>query len=557
MVQAVEVNSWRFGPMLKDVGQKQAVGVGGMVATAFPAATEAAVEILQAGGNAIDAAVAAAWALAVCEPSCSGLGGQTTILIRLASGKMVVVDGHSYAPAAVSRKRVSKQQQQKGYRACNIPSTPATLGFAQKRYGVLDHARVMEPAIHLAEDGYVVTRLQRHQLNWCLTDLLASPAAAAIFLKNGRPFEVGDVFRQKDLAATLRCLSDRGTTDFYQGRVARAIVEDMKKHGGLITEQDLAGCTVPVESEVVSINYRGYQVLTVPPPAGGLQVLLALKILEHFEPSELSANPDRWYEVLAEVTRAVFRERQRSPVHPRNSAQRLYNWLLNNERASGIANSIKGCCREDVSESSEEEPGETTHLCTADAQGNAVTLTQSIQSLFGAKVANAKLAFLYNNYLCTCPRRRHPYQLGSQCIPLSNIAPTLVLRSGLSGAEKSGSCRRRHKATPFLALGAAGSRRIMSAILHVISGVIDREMSLAEAVACPRVHALLSRNVLVERSAINDSLRLRLEKRFRKVETKAPDSYSMGAVQAIQFREDGTLIGAADPRRDGTAVALR
>lgn len=555
MVQSAEVNSRQFGPVLKAVGQKQAVATAGMVATAFPAATQAAVQTLQAGGNAIDAAVAAAWALAVCEPACSGLGGQTTILIRFATGRMVVVDGHSYAPQAVSRRKVSKDQQQKGYRACTIPSTVATIGFAQKRYGLLDQAKVMEPAIRLAEHGYVVTRLHRHQLNWCFTDLLASPAAAEMFLKNGRPRKVGDVLRQKKLAATLRCLADRGTRDFYQGPVASAIVEDMKKHDGLITEQDLAGFTLPVERQALSINYRGYRVVSTPRPAGGLEVLLGLKTLEHFEPSELSATANKWHEILAEVTHAVFRERERLPVHPRESSPWLYNWLLNDKRAAGIASNIKSYCFEPADHNCREKPGETTHLCTADAQGNVVTLTQSIQSLFGAKVANEKLGFLYNNYLSTCPRRRHPYQLGSHCIPLSNIAPTLVLRSDLSGAKNSErNCP--HRPTPFLALGAAGSRRITSAILQVISGVIDRGMSVAEAVACPRVHALLSRNVLVERPAINDSLRQRLQKRFRKVETKAPNSYSMGAVQAIQFRTDGTLIGAADPRRNGTAAGF-
>jgi len=448
------------------------------------------------------------------------------------------------------RSRSVRFSSKKGIGPVTSLLRPATLGFAQKRYGRLGHARVMEPAIRLAEHGYVVTRLQRRQLNWCLSDLLASRPTAAMFLKNGRPFEVGDVFRQKELAATLRCLSNRGTVDFYQGQLARAIVEDMRKHGGLITEQDLADCTLPVERDVVSVNYRRYQVVSVPPPAGGLEVLLGLKILEHLEPSGLSGKPDQWHELLAEVTYAVFRERQRFPVHPRELTPWLFNWLLNDERAAGIASTIEGCYCELVSHRSKEEPGETTHLCTADAQGNVVTLTQSIQSLFGAKVANAKLGFFYNNYLYTCPRHRHPYQLGSKCTPLSNIAPTLVLRRGLSGAEKS-------KATPFLALGAAGSRRITSAILHVISGIIDQGMSLEEAIACPRVHALLSRNVLVERAALGDALRQRLEKRFRKVQTKAPHSYVMGAVQAIQFQEDGTLIGMADPRRDGTAVGLR
>jgi len=536
-------------------GRKCAAGVGGMVATAFPSASEAAVEILRAGGNAIDAAVAAAWALAVCEPSSSGLGGQTTLLIRFADGRVLAVDGYSRAPAAVSTKRVSRKQQQKGYRACTVPSTPATLEHAQRRYGVLPRSKVMEPAIRLAEDGYAITRLQRRQTKWCLNDLLASSATAGLFLKQGRSLRVGDIFRQKELAATLRRLADVGTEDFYQGQTARAIAEDMARNGGLITEQDLADHTGPVECDALAISYRDYQVVSVPPPGGGLQVLLGLKIIEQLAGNDPGLEADKWYEVLSETTCAVFLERERLVVHPRDLTPSLLKWLVSDERAFEIAKHIPADCSENAGEAGMEEPGETTHLCTVDGSGNAVALTQSIQSLFGAKVANGQLGFLYNNYLCTCKRRRHPYQLGGGCIPQSNIAPTLILRNGLcgEGGSRGGAGR---GAEPLLVLGAAGSRRITSAILHVISGVVDRGMSLEEAVSLPRIHGLLSRKAHIERPAASDSLLKRLERRFRKIRIRAPHSYFMGGVQAIQFGNDRTLVGVADPRRDGTAAGI-
>jgi len=536
-------------------GRKCATGVGGMAATAFPSASEAAIEILRAGGNAIDAAVAAAWALAVCEPSSSGLGGQTTLLIRFADGRMLVVDGYSRAPAAVSTKRVSAKQQQKGYRACTIPSTPATLEHARRRYGVLPRSKVMEPAIRLAEDGYTITRLQRRQTNWCLKDLLASSATAGLFLERGRPFRVGDIFRQKELAATLRRMADVGVEDFYQGQTARGIAEDMARNGGLITEKDLADHTGPVECDALAVSYRDYQVVSVPPPGGGTQVLLGLKILEKLTGNDPGLEADKWYEVLSETTCAVFLERERLVAHPRDLTPSLLKWLLSDERASEIAGRIGAAGGHSPGEAGTEEPGETTHLCTVDGSGNAVALTQSIQSLFGAKVANGELGILYNNYLCTCKRRRHPYQLGSGCIPQSNIAPTLVLRNGLCGEGGSRGGARRGTG-PLLVLGAAGSRRITSAILHVISGVVDRGMSLEEAVSLPRIHGLLSRKAHIERPAAADSLLKRLEKRFRKIRIRAPHSYSMGGVQAIQFGNDRTLVGVADPRRDGTAAGI-
>ena len=551
----LEVNSCRISPASKGLGQKQAEGTKGMVTTAFPAATEAAVQILQAGGNAIDAAVAAAWALAVCEPGCSGLGGQTTILIRFATGRTVVIDGHSYAPSAVSKERVSRKQQQNGYRACTIPSTAATLGFAQRRYGLLTHSRVMEPAIRLAEHGYPITKLQHKQLKWCLTDLLASSAVTTLFLKNGRPFDVGDLFKQKELAATLRRLADFGVEDFYQGRIARAIAEDMARNGGLITEKDLADYKGPIERDALAVTYRNYQVAGVPPPGGGLQVLLGLKILEKWASQDLMSDPDKWYELLAEVTYAVFRERDRFVVHPRDLTPSLMKWLLSDERVTEIAGHIRSGFGENSGKMGGEESGETTHLCTVDGSGNAVALTQSIQSLFGAKVANGQLGFLYNNYLCTCKRRRHPYRLDSGCIPQSNIAPTVVWRKDL-GDEAGLGADIKCKDELLLVLGAAGSRRITSAILHVISGVLDRGMSLEEAVSLPRVHGLRSRKVHIERPAATEPLLRRLEKRFQKVVIKAPHSYSMGAVQAIRFANDRILTGMADPRRNGAAAGL-
>jgi len=523
-----------------------------VVATAFPSATDAALQTLQAGGNAVDAAVAAAWALAVCEPSSSGLGGQTTLLVWFSDGKAIVIDGHSYAPAAVSRRGITKRQQRQGYLAATIPSTPATLGYVQKRYGRLPAARVLDPAIRLAEEGYRITRLQRRQLQWCRESLRASPSACQLFLRNGRPFRVDDIFRQKELAATLRRLASHGVEDFYRGEIARAVADDMRRHDGLITQEDLAACSLPIERAPLSIYYRGHQVASIPPAGGGLQVLLALKLLEQFASGDLAAETDRWYEIVAEATCAVFRERDRWPAHPRDLTPSLVRWLLSDERAQEIAVGLWDHGQSGANAGNREEAGETSHLCTADRWGNVVTLTQSIQSLFGAKVANRELGFLYNSYLCTCPRHRHPYQLDSRCVPRSNAAPTLVLTQESSFPQHGGSEGSRQW-RPLLALGAAGSRRITSAILQVISAVIDRGLSVTAAVAAPRVHAALSREVWVEQPLATAAFLERIQGRFGGVRIRARHSCAMGAVQAIQFEADGTATGAADPRREGTA----
>jgi gamma-glutamyltranspeptidase/glutathione hydrolase len=514
------------------------------VATAFPLATEAGLEILSAGGNAIDAAVAAAWALCVCEPSASGLGGQTVLLIHFADGRTRVVDGHSYAPAGASPSTISVREQRRGHRACTVPLTPATLDWVQRAYGVLGCERVMAPAIRVADEGYAITRLQHRQTRW-VADYLRESAAADLFLRNGSPPEIGSNFRQPALAGTLRRLADRGIDDFYRGGIARQIASDMARHGGLMTEDDLASCGPPTETEPLSTVYRGHRVLTVPPPGGGFQLLLALDILERLRPSGFSSACDDWREAIALTTSAVFRERERQSLPTEISTAPLRNWLSNENRALQIAREFAEPVRFPMPATDfVEEPGDTTHLSVSDRHGNVVMLTQSIQSVFGAKVANPDLGFLYNNYLFTCPREQHPYALRGRCRPRSNAAPTLVLRQDAAATR------------PVLALGAAGSRRIISSILQVVSGVIDHGLDIAAAVAAPRVHGFLGQKVWIERPAASDSLLENLGARCRKPIVKSRHHYAMGSVQALEFIGDGQVRGAADPRRDGTAGVL-
>jgi len=511
------------------------------VATAFPLATEAAFEILREGGNAIDAGAAAAWALCACEPSASGLGGQTILLLRLADGKMLVIDGHSRAPAAASPCSITAQEQRIGHRATTVPSTPAVLDYAQRKYGALTPGRVMAPAIRIAEDGYAITPLQHRQARVVAGKLRG--AASELFLRQGSPPPVGDIFRQPALAAALRRLATCGVEDFYRGGIARLIAEDMRAHGGLITEQDLAECVLPLEREPISVNYRDHRVFTVPPPGGGVQLLLGLQVLERLGPA---APPDiDWYEKVALTTSAVFRDREQRGSKLEDPAAFRNGCMLTGSSARLLAAEIAaGTCDRRHGPGASEEPGDTTHLSVSDRQGNVVLLTQSIQSVFGAKVAHPKLGFLYNNYLYTCPRHPHPFALARNCQPRSNAAPTLVLRN------------RAHTMTPLLGLGSAGSRRIISSILQVVSHVIDGNGEIADAVAAPRIHGLSSGKVWIERSASSNALIAKLRERFGKPVLKSRHSFAMGSVQALHFLSSGAVSGAADPRRDGTAIAL-
>jgi gamma-glutamyltranspeptidase/glutathione hydrolase len=509
--------------------------------TAFPLATDAAVGILRRGGNAVDAAVAAGWALSVCEPSASGVGGQATALVRLSSGDLRVVDGHSHAPRRASLSNIGPDEQKRGHRSCTIPSMPATLQHLHRKYGRLPWRELLAPAAFIAERGFAVTGLQRRQTHWVARFLRKDPAASALFLRDGEPPPAGEILRQPRLAETLHRIAELGADDLYHGSMARDVADDMREHGGLLDEEDLARFSGPVEREPLCAPYRGLEVATVPPPGGGVQLLVALRLLEHLLPRGAEPAPEEWYSAIALSTYGAFEVRELFPLTPQAMTPSVQAYLLGEERAAEIAETLRTGAR--VYAGPVEEPGDTTHLTVADAEGNVVALTQSIQSVFGAKVANAKLGFLYNNYLRTCPRSPHPSQLGPNCRARSNASPMLVL-------ERTEGRRR-----PVLALGSAGSRRITSSLLQVTSNVVDRHMAIDEAIDAPRLHALLSGRVWMENRIALPGLVEWLRRRFLDVVTKGARSFAMGAVHGLQFLPGATFAGA-DPRRDGAAATL-
>src|SRR5262245_60480373 len=306
MEKAMLAHSEQTSSHSDENGNSDRPGAGGAVSSSSAPATNAALGVLRCGGNAVDAAVAAAWALGVCEPGSSGLGGQTVLLIHWAGGTSVVIDGHSYAPAAVSLATVGKRQQSIGYRACTVPSTPATLGYAQRKYGVLSRADVMTPAIRLAEEGYPTTALQLRQYRWVSESLRASEAVSKLFLVKGEVPKRGYVFRQPELAQTLTRMMEMGVEDFYHGRIAREIVDDMQRNGGLLSQQDLESCTLPVECNPISAAYRGFEVVSIPPPGGGCHLLFALKVLAEISRATDWTDILDWYEHIGLATYSAF-----------------------------------------------------------------------------------------------------------------------------------------------------------------------------------------------------------------------------------------------------------
>jgi gamma-glutamyltranspeptidase/glutathione hydrolase len=476
----------------------------------------------------VDAAVAAAFALGVCEPAASGLGGQTMLLLHLAEPRRTVaIDGSSRAPHRATPGLLSSRERRRGYRSTTVPSTPATLAYALDRYGTLPLAQVLEPAVQIAASGFTVSPLL-HSLMRRERRFLRDGTAGPLFLREGRrSYPAGALLRQPVLAWTLRRLARDGVEDFYSGRIARRIHRDMVRNDGLLRLDDLAQIPWPLERRPVSCRWGTWRVLSFPPPGAGRTLVEMLHILSHFPPRKRDLDGPEGAVLLAKVIRQAFRDRRDRPVDPAFYAQVEVKRMLSHDYAARMARRI----RKELS-----THGETTHLSAMDDQGNAVALTQSIERVFGACVATPDLGFLYNDYMSAFEHEdiSHPYYLRPNAVPWASVAPTLVFRG-----------RR-----PWLAIGSPGSERITPSIVQVLLRLENH--SLAEAVDAPRLHCSLDGVVSLEASRMRDDIPRALERQGFTVKVRDPYSFYLGCVQAVQ-RSRKELLGAADPRRDGSA----
>ena len=509
--------------------QRIAASQNGMVATAHFRATEAGVRILAQGGNAVDAAVAAAFASGVCEPQASGLGGQTMMLVHLAKeNRTFAVDGSSRAPnRALNEDFTDESHRLIGYRATTVPSTPATLDYVLKHYGALPLPDVLAPAIELAEKGYEITRLQR-RLQRRERKNFALGNAGPLFMRDiDKPYSVGHIFQQTVLAKTLRRLSGAGIEDFYLGEIAEMIHSDMQAHGGLLQKDDLAQIPYPIERETVVGRLGNMMVHTMPPPAAGRTLIEMINILKRFPVSDRNPDTPEGALLLAEVIRRAQLDRRDRPFEPNFYPQVQDRRMMSREYAKLVAGQIQSRIK---------TQGETTHLSVMDKERNVVALTQSIERVYGAKVATPELGFLYNNYMSAFEYKdiTHPYYLRPNGVPWASVAPTIIFR-----AKK-----------PWLAIGSPGSDRITSTILQILIRL--GRQSPFDAVAAPRIHCSFEGKVSIEAAYMRDDIPKILKQRGFKIDIRQPLSFYLGCVQMVLF--DGhEFIGVADPRRDGSA----
>ncbi len=545
-----------------------AEGTRGMVVTGEARAAEAGQAMLARGGNAIDAAIAASFALGVTDPYHSGIGGGGFLLIRLASGEVVALDARETAPAAADRdmyvrEGVAEDASRWGALAVGVPGMVAGAALALERYGKLSLAEVLAPAIELAEEGFPVgPRHARTMERWRKYGLAKRfPETAAIQLPpEGEPARAGWVLRQPELAETLRTIAAEGPKGFYEGRIARAIAAEMERRGGLVTEADLAAYE-PKLRDPIRGSYRGYEVVSFPPPSsGGIALVEILNILSGFELAPLGAGSSaamhRVAEAMklafadraaylgdsdfvdvptAELTSMAYADRLRARLLP--PFWRKAPWHWGRERAITVEG--PGLPQEDAG---------TMHLSTTDAEGNAVAITQTINLTYGSGVTVRGTGIILNNEMddfSIAPNRPNAFGLvdtrGANAVapgkrPLSSMTPSIVMRDG----------------KPFMVTGSPGGPRIITTTLLTILNVIDHGMDVQEAVSAPRYHHQWVPDRLLVEEAVPADVVDALRRRGHPVEISERNWSSAQAI--VIDPESGLHYGGTDPRTDGAAV---
>lgn len=449
-----------------------ATSTSGMVVTGSPYATEAGVRMLEAGGNAVDAAVAAAFALAVAEPTQSGLGGRTQMLLRMGDGTVHAIDGTTQVPAGYDA--ATAPQGEHGHGAVAIPGTVAALTRALEEHGTLSLAAVLEPALGWARDGIVLVYGEARRIAEIAPELDPESEVARVFLgPDGVVPKPGSTLVQPDLARVLEAVATGGADAFYRGEIARTIGEDMAAHGGFVTVSDLAEYR-PMDSPVGRGRFRDLDVVGSYLPASGVTVAEILDILDRLQPDTLEDT--RWAATLSEALLAGFEDRETAEPMPEDEA---VAWLTSDSLADRRAREVAGRVRTrlegggaDLLESplaideGSEHPF-TTHVSVADTFGNTVALTQSLGPTLGARVVTPGLGFLYASTLGGYLSGGGPgYR------PWSSQAPLMVLRDG----------------RPVLVIGGAGARRILSALVVTLVRWRDEGVDLEHALAGARLH---------------------------------------------------------------------
>lgn len=538
----------------------------GMVVSAQHLATQVGIEVLKRGGNAVDAAVAVGYALAVVYPAAGNLGGGGFMTIQFADGRKTFLDFRETAPKGATANmyldkdgKVVNGLSTKGHLAVGVPGSVSGMEYAREKYGTMKRADVLAPALQLAEDGFVLDRGDIEMLNSAVDDLREDPPSAAIFLNNGKPFQVGERLAQHELAETLREISKRGTDGFYKGWVGAAIVAASQAGKGLLTQEDLDHYRVR-ELAPVECDYRGYHVVSAPPPSsGGVVICEILNILEGYPLKDLGYHSAQAVHYQIEAMRHAYVDRNSylgDPDFVKNPLARL----LDKDYAANIRAVIdpaRAAVSKDIKPGVPPHEGSnTTHYSIADKDGNAVSVTYTLNDWFGAKVTAAKTGVLLNDEMddftakVGVPNLYGLVQGEANAIapgkrPLSSMSPTIVSKDG----------------KPVMVVGTPGGSRIITAVLLTMINAIDYDINAQEAVDMPRFHQQwLPEATNVEDFALSPDTRKILEGMGHKFGPPQPANHlaviivgapSLGGKPVGNNR----FYGANDPRRNSGLAA--
>ncbi len=549
---------WLFPWVTAIFPQQPVYAKNGMVVSAEALASKVGVEILQRGGNAVDAAVAVGFALAVTYPSAGNLGGGGYMVVHLKNGRNIAIDYRERAPGRASRNmyldslgNFNPKLSQENSGSAGVPGSVAGLLYALKKYGTMQVDQVIQPAINLAKDGFPVTMAFSSSLKSLENDFKKYPSSSKVFLKANKFYEPGDIFKQPDLATTLVLIRDKGESGFYHGETADKIIAQMKSGNGIISLADLAAY-VPVERDPLQGSYRGYEIVSMPPSSsGGTTLLEALNVLENFRIEKDEWGSSAYIHKLVEALKYAYADRSEHLGDP-DFYKVPVDWLTSKQYAKEIFAQLSSRAEPSANIKAGKsvkignESKETTHYSVMDKEGNAVSVTTTINSWFGSKVVVEGAGFLLNNEMDDFSAKPgSPNQFGliggeaNSIAPgkrmLSSMTPTIVLK------DKK----------PYLVIGSPGGSTIITTVLQVIMNCIDFGMNIRVAIDAPRFHhQWLPDHIEYEENAITKDVRENLEHMGYRLGMKR----TLGLAEGIMWNPAEKLFsGWSDSRGTGLA----
>jgi len=534
-------------------------GQNGVVASSSAIASEVGVQIMRDGGNAVDAAIATAFAMAVTWPTAGNIGGGGFLVYHGADGETTAFDFREKAPLASTRTmyldeegNVRDNSNHEGILAVGVPGTVAGMALVHERLGTMPWEDLLEPAVRLAREGIPISWKLRDDFERRMPRFEKYASSKAIFARaDGSLYEPGDLWVQSDLADTLERIQRDGHDGFYKGKTAQLIADFMADNGGIITLEDLAGYQA-VEREPIRGNYRGHEIVSMPPPSsGGVILVEMLNILEGFDLAEIGHNSALYLHLLTESMRRAYADRANFLGDPDFNENMPLDRLTSKEHAANLRGSIS------MTSKSESDPArfaqayesdQTTHFSVADGAGNMVSLTYTLEWGYGSHIVVEGAGFLLNNEMGDFNAQpgvtdingrigTEPNQIRPQQRMLSSMTPTIVAKDGI----------------PLFATGSPGGKTIINTTMQTILNIIDHGMSIAEAIEAPRIHHqwLPDRTTVEPRGFSPDTLKLYEE--FGHVYRAS--RYIGSAMGVFRDPETGVLSGAADSRAEDGGVA--